>query len=451
MLDVPKFLSRTHHDIALPVGAGKVAIAEPEQAFLVLPYMNFQPTRAAGLSRLSEFLPRAGRAYSDGRNYDDGVAADGARTNVSQLSPWIKAGFLGEGEVIGAALATHGFDQSEKFIAEVFWRVYFKGYLEQRPSIWSAYVAGRDAAFAAKSANSRLAAAYSEATEGRTGIAAFDHWARELVRTGYLHNHARMWFASIWIFTLKLDWQLGADFFLRHLVDGDAASNTLSWRWVGGLHTKGKTYLARPDNIARYTANHPDGPLTADGIASEAIALEETEEHNRQALDLPAAEIAASLADKPYALILHDDGAHHVPLNLPHPPALVIGASRPEARSPGDVGLRAKSFANDAVANGVSDAAAAFDCDARLWGTSEKLSGLLRQAGIETIALANIPAGWTRDALMPDLQPLIGGNHAIMILPELDRATWPLAKAGFFGVRKQAQAILAELSSAEQR
>jgi deoxyribodipyrimidine photo-lyase len=65
---------------------------------------------------------------------------------------------------------------------------------------------------------------------------------QELVETGYLHNHARMWFASIWIFTLRLPWELGADFFLRHLLDGDAASNTLSWRWVAGLHTKGKHY-----------------------------------------------------------------------------------------------------------------------------------------------------------------------------------------------------------------
>jgi deoxyribodipyrimidine photo-lyase len=88
----------------------------------------------------------------------------------------------------------------------------------------------------------------------------FDDWAQELVATGYLHNHARMWFASIWIFTLRLPWELGADFFLRHLIDGDPASNTLSWRWVGGLHTPGKTYLATADNIAEHR-----GPLPARG------------------------------------------------------------------------------------------------------------------------------------------------------------------------------------------
>ncbi len=81
-------------------------------------------------------------------------------------------------------------------------------------------------------ASSGLRRAYERAVEGRTGIDGFDDWARQLVETGWLHNHTRMWFASIWIFTLRLPWALGAAFFLRHLLDGDPASNTLSWRWV---------------------------------------------------------------------------------------------------------------------------------------------------------------------------------------------------------------------------
>ena len=62
-----------------------------------------------------------------------------------------------------------------------------------------------------------------------------------------------MWFASIWIHTLELQWELGADFFLKHLLDGDPASNTLSWRWVAGIHTKGKNYIARKSNIEKYS------------------------------------------------------------------------------------------------------------------------------------------------------------------------------------------------------
>ena len=75
----------------------------------------------------------------------------------------------------------------------------------------------------------------------------------ELRTEGWLHNHTRMWFASIWIFTLRLPWPLGAALFEHHLKDADAASNTLSWRWVAGIQTPGKHYLARAENIARYT------------------------------------------------------------------------------------------------------------------------------------------------------------------------------------------------------
>tara|TARA_B100000579_G_C22820404_1_gene850281 strand:- start:560 stop:904 length:345 start_codon:yes stop_codon:yes gene_type:complete len=64
-----------------------------------------------------------------------------------------------------------------------------------------------------------------------------------------------MWFASMWIFAFRLPWQPGASFFLKHLLDGDAASNTLSWRWVAGTHTNNKPYIASKENINKYTAN----------------------------------------------------------------------------------------------------------------------------------------------------------------------------------------------------
>jgi hypothetical protein len=405
--------------------------------------MDFAPTRAAALARLAAFLPAAGRHYAETRNADDGPRAEG-RGNVSQLSPWLHAGLIGEREVLEAVLGTHSPRAAEKFIAEVFWRIYFKGYLEQRPAIWDDYCTGRESALAAMEAKAGLRKAYAEATEGRTGIAAFDVWARELVATGYLHNHARMWFASIWIFTLKLDWRLGADFFLRHLMDGDAASNTLSWRWVAGLHTKGKHYLARADNIARYTAGRPEGTLTAEGLAGdEAAPLTEPQDYARQKLDLPAPVTAADLA-QPFALLLHDDAAHHAPLALPAAPALVIGAPRPEARSPGSVGAQALAFAQGALASGMAEAAAAYGCPAVEWRAGEPLGPPLAAAGVERIALPHLPAGWTRDALRPDLAPLAAVGRVTTILGELDRATWPLAKAGFFGVAKAIDDLRAE-------
>lgn len=407
--------------------------------------MEFTPTRAAALARLAQFLPAAGRRYAETRNADDGPGESSGRGNVSQLSPWLHAGVIGEREVLEAVLGQHSPRAAEKFIAEVFWRIYFKGYLEQRPAIWDDYCTGRDSALAVMEANAGLRKGYAEAVEGRTGIEAFDVWARELVETGYLHNHARMWFASIWIFTLKLDWRLGADFFLRHLMDADAASNTLSWRWVAGLHTKGKHYLARADNIARYTSGRPEGMLAAEGLAGdEAQPLTEPQDYARQKLDLPAPVTAADLA-QPFALLLHDDAAHHAPLALPAAPALVIGAARPEARSPNAAGEHALAFARGAMAGGMAEAAAAFACPAVEWRAGEPLGPLLAAAGVERIALPTLPAGWTRDALWPELAPLAAaGDRVTTVLGDLDRATWPLAKAGFFGVAKAIDDLIAE-------
>ena len=106
---------------------------------------------------------------------------------------------------------------------EVIWRGYFKGWLERRPQVWTNYVSGLETDLAALDRDRRQRRDVDRAVNGETGLGCFDAWATELVDTGYLHNHARMWFASIWTFTLGLPWRLGADFFYRHLLDGDAA------------------------------------------------------------------------------------------------------------------------------------------------------------------------------------------------------------------------------------
>ena len=134
-----------------------------------------------------------------------------------------------------------------------------EGWLEMRPSVWEDYTAKTEALLK----QFEKLPDYQNAISGNTGINCFDHWAQELIETGYLHNHARMWFSSIWIFTLKLPWQLGAHFFLSHLLDGDPASNTLSWRWTAGLQTVGKHYIARAENIEKFTQGkfNPIGQL----------------------------------------------------------------------------------------------------------------------------------------------------------------------------------------------
>jgi deoxyribodipyrimidine photo-lyase len=186
--------------------------------------MELSFSRAAALRALQAATPLLGARYEANRNTDRGPDAP---PTTSILSPFLRRRLLLETEAVAAAYAAHG-AAAEKFVQEVFWRGYFKGYLETRPWIWTDYLeaVGRNRGGLEGSAGLRRA--YDAAVEGRTGIEGFDDWARELVARGWLHNHARMWFASIWIFTLRLPWALGADFFLRHLIDGDPASNTLS-------------------------------------------------------------------------------------------------------------------------------------------------------------------------------------------------------------------------------
>jgi deoxyribodipyrimidine photo-lyase len=197
------------------------------------------------------------------------------------LSPYIRHRLITEEEVVRAVVDAHGMAVARRFVEEVAWRVYFKGHMELFPAIWRAYVNGLDAAQNAGSPEAW--AQLEQARNGRSGIECLDFWVRELRRNGYLHNHARMSFASIWTFTLGLPWQAGAALFLDCLLDGDAAVNTLAWRWVVGLHTRGKAYTARPELIRKYSSGafYPvnqlnpspsalpwDGPFSHQGLAA---------------------------------------------------------------------------------------------------------------------------------------------------------------------------------------
>ena len=182
--------------------------------------------------------------YAKLRNFDFGPNNE---SSVSKLSPFITHRILSEYDLINDIKSKYKINNATKFVEEIFWRVYWKGWLEHRPQVWNDYYEYSD-----KNLNSGV---YKKAIEGTTGIACFDNWVEELVNENYLHNHTRMWFASIWIFTLNLPWQLGANFFMKHLLDGDSASNTLSWRWVAGLQTIGKHYLATASNISKFTNN----------------------------------------------------------------------------------------------------------------------------------------------------------------------------------------------------
>ena len=210
--------------------------------------MNFGPSRASAIESLDKFVDQNLFEYSKLRNFDFGPEN---RSNVSCLSPYITHGIISELEVIKKSLNKFSFSKNEKFIQEVLWRTYWKGWLELRPAVWIDYLNELKKIREEFKDDGN----YKNATMGNTKIECFNEWVKELKETNYLHNHARMWFASIWVFTLNLPWQLGAEFFMKHLYDGDAASNTLGWRWVAGVQTQGKNYLASEWNIKKFTNN----------------------------------------------------------------------------------------------------------------------------------------------------------------------------------------------------
>jgi deoxyribodipyrimidine photo-lyase len=210
--------------------------------------MKFEASRAKAVDKLNDFVENNLSEYSKLRNFDFGPDD---RSNISCLSPYITHGAINELEVIDKSLKKFSFAKNEKFIQEVLWRVYWKGWLELRPNVWSDYLVELNNLRNEFKSNQN----YLNAIEGKTNIECFNQWVKELKENNYLHNHTRMWFASIWIFTLELPWQLGAEFFMQHLYDGDAASNTLGWRWVAGIQTQGKHYLASEWNIKKFTNN----------------------------------------------------------------------------------------------------------------------------------------------------------------------------------------------------
>ena len=206
--------------------------------------MNFITSRKEALNVMENYIENDLPMYTAQRNFDLGPQN---RKNISCLSPYISHRLISEYEVTKKALSKYPYQKVEKFIQEIFWRIYWKGWLELRPKVWTDFVEDLK--------NIENSNEYEKAIKGETNIDCFNDWVKELKENNYLHNHTRMWFASIWIFTLKLPWQKGAEFFLRELYDGDAASNTLSWRWVAGIQTKGKNYIAQNWNINKFTNN----------------------------------------------------------------------------------------------------------------------------------------------------------------------------------------------------
>ncbi len=390
----------------------------------------FFPSRDFGLKTLENFVSKAGCDYAAGRNYVDEADTPGA---VSKLSPYIRYRLLTEQEIIGAVLERHNLISAEKFIQEMLWRTYWKGWLEMRPAIWTRFLQERD------HQRERFSdpKAVSNAENGKTGIQGFDQWSQELSSTGYLHNHVRMWFASIWIFTLRLPWTLGADFFLRNLLDADPASNTLSWRWVAGLQTPGKTYLATQKNIYRYT----HGRFAPEGLTSQAIELQEPPLESIR--NIPPSTNHDSIRNA-LLLITHED-MHPESLFLDHSifkaAAIIID---PDLL----FGEKANQFARSAAIYAVARLESRIDGPVSLYDRldTETLLVAARSKRVKVIITPYAPVGPVAKRLaLITLELSEKGIELIQTRREWDSLFWPHATKGFFTFSRRIPSVLEKI------
>lgn len=377
------------------------------------------PTRAAGLERLAQFAPAAGRDYASRRNYD---LPDQGHPHVSQLSPYLRHRLLTEEEVLQTILGRYSLATAEKFVAEVCWRTYWKGWLELRPTAWSDYL--RDLGHIDRTG-------IDAAEAGQTDIGAFNAWVAELTSTGYLHNHARMWFASIWVFTLGLPWQAGADFFMRNLLDGDPASNTLSWRWVAGLQTPGKHYIARASNISKYTEgkHNPEWRLNTGAEPLHGAAHPAPRPVPMGDVPDPGARTGFLWHEddlSPAFLADHCDIKAHA------------GLLATSARSPIGVNPNVTDFAKFAMTDAMTRWSDRFGTAGPVDNSVDKLCDWAAAAGLEQIVTPYAPVGPTASALRRLRKALdTRGIALVQQIRPWDSAAWPHATHGFFRFKKQ--------------
>ena len=196
---------------------------------------EFEPTPAAAMARLAAVRPAA---YARTRNALDG--------DVTRLSPYLTHGLLTLPQALAGVLQRGPLPVQHKLVYEFGWREYFHHVWAHRgESIFESLHEGvlPDAAYARELPR--------DIREGATGVPVIDNAVRTLYATGYLHNHARMWLASYVVHLRKVHWRAGADWLYGHLLDGDLASNHLSWQWVAGTGSH-KPYLFNAENVARY-------------------------------------------------------------------------------------------------------------------------------------------------------------------------------------------------------
>ena len=398
-------------------------------------------TRSEALENLNVYVKYTGANYRSNRNYAEKL---GTRQNVSSLSPFIRYRLISEEEVILQVLKENSYSAAEKFIQEVFWRTYWKGWMQLRPHLYDVYLDEVHYLRENLKVNNALEENYLAAINGQTGIACFDDWLTELVETGYLHNHVRMWFASIWTFTLNLPWQLGADFFMEHLLDGDQAVNTLSWRWVAGSQTKGKNYVARAENIHKYTkgAYFPAGQLNENPQPIVDNWETTAEELNSY--------VAPGELDTWGLVMAHEDLSPETWLALKEVPVLLVDGNSEALK--GNRSIKVSEFIAGAQEDFLNrckessiNAQIVTNPDSELvfnWAIEHQLKAVLwLDAGV---------GPWPSEAMK--LTSLLK-DHGIATQPvarDYDSRCWPLARKGFFKFKERIPTLIKSLGPQQE-
>lgn len=394
--------------------------------------MTLPLTRHDALSAWQEFLPKVA-AYSYRRNH-----IEPAHLNVSRLSAALRYRLITEDEILHDTQQAYDFSASEKWLQEVCWRRYWKGWLEMRPGVWSSW-RQRVGTLRSTLPESVLQRAEKVAA-GESGVACMDAIAHELITTGYLHNHARMWWASFWIHAERLPWELGADWFFRHLLDADPASNTLSWRWVAGLQTPGKTYMVRKSNIEKYAPelllhNQTGSDRIADGAVTPAVAAEFAETARQVLPDYPS---TMPRSDLRIGLWLHADDllSEAGPLTNLTPVAVAAISSEHCYRHYYALSEQRIAALNNVLADGLARAAVHFQCPTVLSKEDDPAVSICKWAvnhGLDEVAALAPTVGPVAD-LVPRLRQLLtsSGITLTLLRRASDTHVFTLAGAGFF-------------------
>lgn len=179
-------------------------------------------------------------AYARTRNYAQGA--------VTHLSPYIRHGILSDVELYQYLIDHHELNQCEKLLQQVSWRAFFHTMHRQAPElIWTS----RESYKTGFSESDYAATLADDIALGQTGVRLIDQLIKQLITTGYLHNHYRLYLASYIVHWRRVQWQAGARWMLTHLLDGDIASNNYSWQWVASTFSS-KPYIFNLDNVKQF-------------------------------------------------------------------------------------------------------------------------------------------------------------------------------------------------------